>query len=775
MDTTGGAVPAGHRRFSRTPEGRALIGQHAEAVSIELGALLERLFEDPSQAGPHHAAWPLLLDVTGRGPRSLALIALSAAIDGLPGASPVVELHARIGSALKSEMLASRAWRSDAGLARLVTRAMGERAIADPVVLRECRVDPSGWTRAQRMEVGALAFDAVQRGAGLFSLALTRHMNKNVLMAVPAAAPAGAQPKARAPSMPNKSPLPTWLLDNRVCGDSAVAPGGRGVPLIRHKASQGGASPSRPSQALVFAANRLQEVATTVDPWMLGVMQQAWEQGIPGLFPVCRHAEDPPPPPGGAVGAAAMAAWRLARYRAQSDARQGKRDRKRIEAFLEQARQFAGRSMWQPHFSDFRGRLYTEARTLTHQGPDWAKGAIGFQLASVPSTPGWREWILQSAANHYGKSGTIQAMREWGRNEAGRLMAVAEDPLGRLELWRGAKDPWQFLQACRALATGDAGAPVRLDQCNSGAAIAAALTRDHRLARLTNLVARCQAGEEERLDLYSRVVDVVVDALQEDLHFGGEGTVRLARFWLERGITRRMAKPLVVASLYGGSHLSSLDAIALELAQEQMGQVARWRGSCVTPAQYLAKKFRLAIRRELEPVHAIRGWVRALAAARIRQGQPFSWATPSGVVVAVGRPDDGRTAVHTYTTGSARWATGDDVPLEGELSLRATGPGLMPNFIHSFEAAFLHLVVSTAAGEGIPLLANHDCFATPAGRADALHDLLHSKMREVYAGDHLVRIWSEVVAATGVKAVPAPPCSGTLDSESIGLNPHHFC
>ena len=61
---------------SVTEYGRALFTQYAEQVTVALGLLLEELLANPNKPGPHFAAWPLLLHVTNRGPRSIAAIAL---------------------------------------------------------------------------------------------------------------------------------------------------------------------------------------------------------------------------------------------------------------------------------------------------------------------------------------------------------------------------------------------------------------------------------------------------------------------------------------------------------------------------------------------------------------------------------------------------------------------------------------------------------------------------------------------------------------------------
>ena len=57
-----------------------------------------------------------------------------------------------------------------------------------------------------------------------------------------------------------------------------------------------------------------------------------------------------------------------------------------------------------------------------------------------------------AAAGHYGMSRKSWNERfTWGENHLYQMMAAADDPLNRLELWRDAADPWQFLQCCIGL------------------------------------------------------------------------------------------------------------------------------------------------------------------------------------------------------------------------------------------------------------------------------------------------------------------------------------
>ena len=120
------------------------------------------------------------------------------------------------------------------------------------------------------------------------------------------------------------------------------------------------------------------------------------------------------------------------------------------------------------------------------------------------------------------------------------MLAAAADPLGKLELWRNAADPWQYLQLCRglkeALETGRTGVPIRLDQTTSGCGILSTLVRDAKVARMCNII-----GKTPR-DLYTRIAEKVCFRLAQDLEMGDAKARTLAEIWLRRGIDRRLVK-----------------------------------------------------------------------------------------------------------------------------------------------------------------------------------------------------------------------------------------
>ena len=74
----------------------------------------------------------------------------------------------------------------------------------------------------------------------------------------------------------------------------------------------------------------------------------------------------------------------------------------------------------------------------------------------------------------------------------------------------------------------------------------------------------------------------------------------------------------------------------------------------------------------------------------------------------------------------------------------------------------------------MPLLTNHDCFATDPANAEWLHRTLLSEFRALYATDWLGAIAEEIRCSAGLKELPPPPPRGALEIGEIGENPYLF-
>ena len=727
---------------SQTTGGAALLQAYAETFGIALDSLLSELVVNSSKAGPYFGYWPLLLHFADRGPRSISAITLGVVIDQISSHPTRKMLANAIGKALQDEHKATRLYKKKGTLLfDRLKKAFSKRKVVSNSVLGQLGVDPSGWTLDERRGLGHLLLEVLAANTNLIvittgRLALVQPTDE--VKALIAAHP----PRPLSPKMLPSLVLPDPWTD--------LQRGGRRLVNCRSAMDLSYLTADNTRTALMVV-NAVERQELVIDPWMVQVQREAWDCDMPDLFPVRR---DP------------KGRW--------SDPEESAK-RVRIEESIRQAEEVAGMPIWLEHDLDFRGRLYCSSRFAGHQGPDQQKALVSFSQCEPIGEDGF-EALLAAAAGHYGLGRNSWAERvAWGRESLQMMDAVAQAPLDLADAWKGAADPWQFLQAAKGISDYLAnpsvplGTPVRYDQTCSGMGIIGALTRDAGLCELTNITG------DRRQDLYSHVADVLLNQLRMDLDSFDPRDVRLAEFWLKKEIKRDLTKGPTMTTIYGARHYGIVDQL-VDWLQEKNPDVPvyLWQREYTVPAQYLARKLGLVIGAELRSCVAMETWLRKVSLACTTKQKTINWTSPMDFPLAFGCQVDGKQRTNTALHGSRRWKRADDGGVPGELSATATNRGITANTIHAFDAALVHAVVLRCALMQVPLLTNHDCFATTPAKAHQLHQMLLNELRTLYMPEWLAEMRVEISKHAGVR-LPHPPRVGDLSEGLIGQNPYCFC
>jgi DNA-directed RNA polymerase, mitochondrial len=765
-----GAKARAAGRLASTPLGHELFDAHGELVAQALSQRLARFVEAPHEPGPHYAALPLLLQFADKGPRTIAAVALLVVLNRISEPQPHRKLAATIGAALEDEVRAGGIEGKSRQVLEILKRTQDRRRITSQWTMRGLQVEHVAWTRPERYQVGALLLDLIASGTGLIVIdesggASHRTVRPEPGIAQLARAAEGWAMGARA--LPMVVPPRPWsgLRDGGALGEQSR--------LVRRRDGESLDYLEGESLSVQLdSVNRLQSQQLRVDPWMLAIQRQAWDANLPGLFKVQRDPLPMPPRPDRTEGKAAWKEWHRLQAAAFADRREGAGDRTRISEALRVAAEIEGRPVWFAYCLDFRGRIYTSSRALTHQGPDHQKALLS--LPPERCDQAGAEWILRAAATHYGLSRARWEQRlQWGQDHRLMLEAVADDPLDHIDILRQAKDPWQFLQAARAwkdwtvAPSAGCGLPVRFDQTASGLGITAALMRSKPIGGATNLW-----GTEPQ-DIYSQVATVVRERLRSDLEAGEPKDQKMAAFWLDHGIPRAMAKPPVMTITYGAGFMGIADGIAAALLEESGGlQVWELEPKVLAPARYLARHFLAALKVETGAAIAVRDWLETVVRQATKAGKRVGWVSPMGMPIEIGATHDPREKANTLLHGSRRWASSWES--EEILSANTARRGAMANLIHSFDGSQCQAIICRAAAVGAPILTNHDCFAATPSRAEWLHRTLHDELRATFQVDWLAEIHQQLEERTE-QALPTPPMVGTLAPALIGSNPYAYC
>jgi len=708
-------------RETRTAAGRKVFRDAATPLARALENLLAENLQNPV-AGVGHAA----LDLVARfkHPNYVAVTALRVVLDQISGARPYTALAIRIGQAIESEFKGEALVHAAPQLTTSIQRRYGPRAVLKERVA--ARVAPMNhhepWSSRGHAQAGALMLQLMER-LGLIETTLATTGTKRPRMVVPSteviALAEGVHDQFWAPSRgPMVVPPQDW---------SGLTGGGHlsGGWLVRDRSCETQELHNRFDRQAIQRfgqiANVQQGVPLWVDPEMVSLAIQAWENGGLGLFKVDRAPAPLPPTPPQDAPKEVWTAWKRAAAAHHADLRENVGRRVRIARGLRELGELAGREIYQAHWFDGRGRLYTRNRHASTQGQDFEKGCIAFAKNWAASDGADLSPLAEEACRRHGSPVTLSL--SW----FGRLL---DSPLDHLELWRDAKDPWQYLQAARAYAKRSRGCftrntPGRLDQTCSGCGIIAALTRDRWLARQTNVIG------DEVSDLYLTLARKLEELLTAVLHTSAPGTddFRWAEMFLGIGITRSTVKPIVLALPYGGQRLGMVGAF-----EDFLSAAIGWQDPAVyvdrvsRPSAWLAKQFSKILQEDMGSALAFRRWARDLVKAVIPvTGSAIQWRSPSGWPMRLGATKTSETVVRTEFFGVARLMTLQEEDPGAELSALTTAGSAAANIVHGLDAAVVHLAVRRVRG---PMLTNHDCFAVPWPETGELHQELLRTFRQ---------------------------------------------
>ena len=755
--------------------GQKLFNISVDFVADFLSATIEDFLLHPKKARPHASALPFFDDFDST--HHVAAVALTAALNQLSRRQTYGTFLQHLGSAIEKETrLIKLGKKSPLEMRKLMRDGVSRRKISSKKVLRALQCPVIEWSDLTRLQVGSFLADAIF-ATELLTPIMLRKGKRSIRLVVPTAQAEGfiRSCKARAykpnhlsmlipprdwvglhggGSLENDQPLvkpvlfdaaETWALDHYKTAD-----------LTR----------------TIKGINYLQSHGYRVSAEIVAIQRPTWEGGFDGLWPCARNPKEIPDRLGNDPSPEDLKIRNQAAAAAYRDAECNRHTRIRVERSLQNSEDVVDREVFQAWYLDHRGRAYTSNSIGSTMGPGHEKATLSFSK-QLPVNDEAMGWLLKAAAGHHGMSrDTWEARLQWGQANVDLMLAAAEDPLGKLELWRGAKDPWQFLQMCigirDAKATGMSGTMIRLDQTTSGPGILAALTRNKDVGRLCNLF-----GDSPQ-DLYSVIAEACNKRLREDLELGDQNKKALAELWLKFGVDRSLVKPGVLRAPYGGSYFSLADQIVDEL-EARLGYVPleQYIFRISIPSKYMASIIWAEMKAVIGPVMEVKAWLRACCKKLLNKGVVMQWTSPSGWPMRVADRQPKSRVIRTHLFGKKCCIKIEDQPTDAPLSSTQANKSISANTVHSFDSAMVHKIIYEAARAGVAIVPTHDAFATHPATAGQMHEMLHWEFGNMFRKPLLQQMKAEIEDRTGV-SLPEPPNHGTLDPMAIGSNPYLF-
>lgn len=543
--------------------------------------------------------------------------------------------------------------------------------------------------------------------------------------------------------------------------------------LVKTAASARPLLRDRPMPTVLAAVNHLQATPWRVNARVLETVLALSKSptGVPGAYappgdekPARPVLTGPEGAPQGEAEEAALAAWKGACRAFYESQRLGTVEHGRFYRATRQALQLKDYpNLYFVHFLDSRGRDYVLSSGLSPQGSDLQKALLEFAEAKPLGEDGYNYMLLQGAncwGNDIDKAPLPERLR-WAQEALPLARMVAAYPVETVDQWRNAEEPLQFLAWC--FEVGDWLADpvgyrsrlrVALDGSCNGLQHFAAMLRDEVGGRKVNLI----PGPKPE-DVYKGVAEVTQTLLPE-LPASPDKD-----WWLDKGVERAAMKRATMTLPYGVTKDSAVRYVASDYLTGEMPDSRP--GERLARARTLMDAGWLALAKALPAAMKVREFLHRLGKSAAQKQRVLSWPTPSGFLATQAYYKADIIRVRTWLHGAAqiRVAVESD-----ESDKRQHATALAPNFVHSLDAAHLHMVTVACQQEGISSLGLvHDSFSTHPSDAGRLGQIVREQFVKLYTDNDVL---AQLNSALGGLEAPPPP--GNLDISKVKDSTYAF-
>jgi DNA-directed RNA polymerase len=408
------------------------------------------------------------------------------------------------------------------------------------------------------------------------------------------------------------------------------------------------------------------------------------------------------------------------------------------------------------HFADFRGRLYAKTLGVSPQGSDLQRGLIRFARGKALNDLKAELWFVCHGANRWGYDKTsLEDRAAWVKERDVMIRSFAQDPISNTG-WMEADKPVQFLAWAMEYDQWRTSPhdfishiPVAMDGTCNGLQNFSAMLRDEVGGKATNLL----PGEKPR-DIYQEVADVAAFKLRQSTP--DEAGYRDK--WLDHGINRSLVKRSVMTRPYGSTRFSCSDFIvedylrvgkAPAFAKEEYSKAATFLSYFVWDA---IAEVVVKASEAMEYLQRASTKIFADGASRV------TWTSPSGFPVTQAYQKCTSHRINSKLCGNAKLRVNVETDEPDKAKHRN---GIAPNFIHSYDAAHLHLTTVAAASEAMDLAMIHDDYGTHAADADRLARTIRESFVTMYEGCQPLQELADRYD------LPPPPVPGSLDIRQV--------
>ena len=695
-----------------------------------------------------------------------------------PGQSTITNITDAIGTAVENECMMRHYERSVPGLLNVLKENYFHRSIGTTqkvtvikTLMKRYNVDTwDAWGRTNRVKLGGWLLDCICEVSNYFMKTTRRQGRKTILEVSPTPEFLSvkddimAQAELFSPlAWPMLIEPNDWTPDGNH-GGYILNEVMRGYDMVR----RGNPYRIQGEQPVDFL-NRIQKVAYTLNPFIVGVAETLQERQIQvGKFIPIVELPLPPKPPDIADNAEARHDYRRRATEVCNINKQAFKKSCRTRMTMNAVERFKDvKKFFIPWSFDYRGRAYPIPAFLTPQDTDFGKSLLKFHNHAF-MTPEAEHWLAFQCATTYGlDKSTMSERMTWTLENRNLIERIAKDPIGNLSEWEGAEDPWTFLAACdeyyHCVIECDrnyTNLPVAVDATCSGLQILAGLARDASTAKLVNVL-----PSDRPQDAYKVIAEEAKPHVPVHL-----------QPYMDRKTTKRTvmtvpynAKPFSNRSYIKEALLSKkLEYVKEDTDKHAVESDLRDKAVTFTSEDLTAtvKAVRDAMNVIVPGPMKVMKWIESEVAAAIDRGaSELQWVTPSGFVVTQKLMKKDVKFVELQLLGRCqiKVADGNTDEVDKNHHKNATAP----NLIHSLDASLLHL---SATRFNAPISLIHDSVLCRATDMSMLSQIVRETYMYLFAEHDYLRDWAQQIGAES-----EPPIIDTLEPESVIESTYFFC
>ena len=690
-----------------------------------------------------------------------AAIALKVLFDRVfspkQGAATVTNVSGAIGQAVENECMMRHYERNVPGLLKVIKdnyfhRSIGTHQKVKVITTLMNRYDVDHWKpwgQVNRVKLGGWLADCICAVSGYFEKTTIRKGRKTHLELSPT--PAFLERKDEIMAQAELfSPLAWPMLIEPNDWTTDAKHGGyllnevmRGYDMVRR-----GNPTLIQGETPVAFLNKIQKVAYTLNPFIVGVAETLMERGIEvGKFIPIVEIPLPPKPPDIADNAEARHDYRRRAAEVCNINAQAFNKSCRTRMTMNAVDKFKDKDkFFIPWSFDYRGRAYPIPAFLTPQDTDFGKSLLKFYEQSF-MTPEAEQWLAFQVATTYGLDKAPMTERlAWVAENEDLITRIAKDPIGNLSEWEAADEPFSFISSCdeyyHCVINCDrhyTNLPIAVDATCSGLQILAGLARDASTAKLVNVL-----PSDRPQDAYKVIAEQAKPHVPEHI-----------RPYMDRKTTKRT----VMTVPYNAKPFSNRGYIR-EALKEKGLEVEK------DDLTVVVKAVRDAMGVIVPGPMRVMKWIEQEVSNAIDRGlQELTWVTPSGFVVRqkLMKKDVKRIELQLLGSCKVHVAEGDTDEVDKNHHKNATAP----NLIHSLDASLLHL---SAIRFDAPIALIHDSVLCRATDMSVLSAIVRETYMHLFAEHDYLTAWGHQIGAES-----DPPIIDTLQPESVIESTYFFC